>query len=295
MPVAKTLAIMETLVLGTLNGVSFGIILFILGSGLSLILGVMGILNLSHGTLYMVAAYVGWSITIHWKGNFILAVLAGGVVAGLIGLFIERIFLQRLYKQLNEQVLVTFGFLHIITNLSLWVWGPAPRVPFAAPSLSFSIPVMGWSYPVARLAIILIGVALAVTLWWLQEKTRIGAVIRAGMDDKRMAMGLGINVQRVSTAVFFFGSFMAGFAGVIGSQLLGPNLELGIEVLLLSLIVVVVGGMGSVQGALLGGLIIGLIDSFGKVLFPELAMFTMYLAMIAILVIRPRGLLGRKV
>jgi branched-chain amino acid transport system permease protein len=255
----------------------------------------MGILNLAHGALYMIAAYVGWSLSMRYELNFVLAVLGGGLAAGLVGFLIERGFLRRLYKQLNEQVLVTFGFVYIITNLSLWLWGPLPQPPYTAKALSFSIPLVGWSYPIARLVIILIGLGIAVVLWWLQEKTRIGAIIRAGMDNKQMTMGLGINVDRVSAIVFFFGAFMAGFAGVIGAQLLGPNLELGVEVLLLSLIVVVVGGMGSVQGALLGGVLIGLIDSFGKALFPQLAMFTMYLAMIIILLLRPHGLLGRKV
>ncbi len=286
---------MDVLVLGILNGISFGTILFLLGSGLSLILGVMGILNLTHGALYMIATYVGWSLAIKYKLNFLLAILAGGVSAGVVGLLIERGFLRFLYKQLNEQVLVTFGFVLILTNLSLWLWGPTPQAPFTAPFLSLAIPVMGWSYPIARLAIIFVGLALAAVLWWLQEKTRIGAIIRAGMDDKQMAMGLGINVEKVSAIIFFFGSFMAGFAGVMGAQLLGPNLELGTDVLLLSLIVVVVGGMGSVQGALLGGMLIGLIDAFGKVLFPDLAMFTMYLTMIVILLVRPHGLLGKKV
>lgn len=250
---------------------------------------------MAHGALYMIAAYVGWSIAIRFELNFALAVLGGGIAAGLVGLVIEQLFLRRLYRQLNEQVLVTFGFVLIITNLSQYLWGPLPKVPFTAPILSFSIPIMGWSYPAARLAIILIGLVSAVGLWWLQEKTRIGAIIRAGMDNKQMTMGLGINVEKITAAVFFFGAFMAGFAGVLGAQLLGPNLELGIDVLLLSLIVVVIGGMGSVQGALLGGTFIGLIDAFGKVLFPELAMFTMYLAMIIILLVRPHGLLGRKV
>ena len=285
---------MDMIILGVLNGISFGSILFLLGSGLSLILGVMGILNLTHGALYMIAAYVGWSLAVQCKLNFGLAVLGGGIAASLLGLVIERGFLRRLYKQINEQVLVTFGFVHVLTNLTLWVWGTTLRPPYTAPFLSTSIPIMGWSYPVARLSIILIGLILAFVLWWLQEKTRIGAIIRAGMDNKQMTMGLGINVEKVSGIVFLFGAFMAGFAGVIGAQLLGPHLEMGIEVLLLSLIVVVVGGMGSVQGALLGGMLIGLIDAFGKIFFPEMAMFTMYLAMMIILLVRPHGLLGRK-
>jgi len=285
---------MDLAVLHLLNGISFGSLLFLLSSSFSLILGVMGILNLSHGALYMIGAYVGWSLAVQYGLNFGLATLAGGAAAGLIGLIIERGFLRHLYMQLNEQVLLTYGFVHILTNLSLWLWGPVPRPPFRTPILSGSFSITDWTYPVARIAIIFIGLALAAGLWWLQDKTRAGAIVRAGMDDKQMAMGLGINLELVSIVIFFLCSFIAGFAGVIGTQLLGANLALGMHILLLSLIVVVVGGIGSVQGSLLGAMLIGLIDTFGKALFPELAMFTMYLVMIIVLAVRPRGLLGRR-
>jgi len=285
---------MDLAALHLLNGISFGSLLFLLSSSFSLILGVMGILNLSHGALYMIGAYVGWSLAVQYGLNFGLAILAGGAAAGLIGLIIERGFLRRLYMQLNEQVLLTYGFVHILTNLSLWLWGPVPRPPFRTPILSGSFSITDWTYPVARIAIIFIGLALAAGLWWLQDKTRAGAIVRAGMDDKQMAMGLGINLEMVSIVIFFLCSFIAGFAGVIGTQLLGANLALGMHILLLSLIVVVVGGIGSVQGSLLGAMLIGLIDNFGKALFPEFAMFTMYLVMIIVLAVRPRGLLGRR-
>lgn len=286
---------MELIVLNILNGISFGVILFLLGSGLSLILGVMGTLNLAHGALYMVGAFVGWTVARQQGLNYVLAIISGGVVAGLIGLLMERGFLRSLYKQLNEQVLLTFGFLHILTNLSLWIWGPLPKAPFTAEILSSSFPIMGWEYPTTRIAIIFIGVALAVGLWWLQEKTRVGAIIRAGMDDKEILEALGINLGIVSTALFILGAFIAGASGVIGAQLFGVNLELGLNILLLALVVVIVGGTGSVQGALIGGIIIGLIISFGKALFPDLAMFFIYFVMIIILLIKPSGILGRKV
>jgi branched-chain amino acid transport system permease protein len=286
---------MELIVLNILNGISFGVILFLLGSGLSLILGVMGMLNLAHGALYMVGAFVGWTIARQLGLNYVLAIFSAGVVAGLIGLIMERGFFRYLYKQLNEQVLLTFGFLYILTNLSLWIWGPNAKAPFTAEILSSSFPIMGWIYPTARIAIIFIGVALAIGLWWLQEKTRVGAIIRAGMDDKEMLEVLGINLGVVSTALFVLGAFIAGASGVIGAQLFGVNLELGLNILLFALVVVIVGGTGSVQGALVGGVIIGLIISFGKALFPELAMFFIYLVMIVILIIKPSGILGRKV
>ena len=283
----------DLLVLSLLNGISVGAILFLLGSGFSLVAGVMRIINLAHGALYMIGAYVGWTLAVQYGLDFPLAILAGGVGAGLVGLIIERGFLRRLYRQLNEQVLLTLGFVHILTNLSLWIWGPLARVPFTAPFLSGSFHIAGLSYPIARISIIFIGLILAIGLWLLQDKTRYGAMVRAGMDDRQMTMGLGINLERVSAIVFFVGSFIAGVAGVIGAQLLGVNLSLSWEVLLLALIVVVVGGVGSVQGSLVGGLLIGLVDTFGKALFPQFAMFTMYLAMIIILIVRPSGLLGR--
>lgn len=286
---------MDAFILNMLNGISFGVILFLLASGFSLIFGVMGILNLSHGALYMVGAYIGWTIAVKYGLNFWFACLMGGLTAGLISLAMERGFFRYLYKQLNEQVLLTFGFIYILTNLTMWVWGPVFKAPFTPPFLSGSFNIMDWSYPRARFATIAIGLILAVGLWWLQEKTRVGAIVRAGMDDKEMTMALGVNLGLVSTGLFFVGSFIAGFAGVIGAHLLGVNLGLGIDVLLLALAVVIIGGVGSIQGALLGSMLIGIIDAFGKALFPELAMFTIYLIMIIVLLVKPSGLLGRKV
>ena len=286
---------MEALVVNLLNGISFGALLFLLASGLSLIFGVMGILNLAHGALYMVGAYVGWTVAIQHGQSFWIAVLVGGLSAGAISLVMERGFLRHLHGQLNEQALLTFGFVYILANLSLWVWGPLSRAPFTAPSLTGSLAVGDISFPTARFVIIAAGLVLAAALWWLQNKTRTGAILRAGMDDREMTMGLGINLGRVALAVFFLGSFIAGSAGVIGAQLLGANLQLDINILLLALVVVVLGGMGSVEGALLGSMIIGLIDTFGKALFPDLAMFSIYLAMIVVLMAKPAGLLGRRV
>ncbi len=286
---------MEVFGRNLLNGISFGMVLFLAGSGLSVVMGVMGITNLAHGALYMLGGYVGWTVAIHYGMNFWLAVFAGGLVSGLIGLTIERIFLRHLYKQPNEQVLLTFGFVYIITNLCIWIWGGRPRMQFSSPALSGLLNILGMPYPITRLVIIGVGLIVAIVLWWLQDRTRIGAIIRAGMDDKEMTMGLGINLDKVSMLVFFLAAFVAGVAGVVGAQLMGVHSILGIDILLVALIVVIVGGMGSVQGALSGGILIGLIDTFGKSLFPQFAMFTMYLAMVVILLAKPSGILGRRV
>jgi branched-chain amino acid transport system permease protein len=284
---------MELLTLGLLNGVAFGMILFLLASGLSLVLGLMGILNLAHGALYMVGAYVGWSIAVKAGLNFWLGVLAGGIVVGFLARVMERGFIRKMYGQDLDQALLTFGFVYILTNVSQWIWGAIPKPPFTTSLLSASFPLMSYTYPLSRISIIVIGLAIAVGLWWTQDKTRLGAIVRAGMDNRQMTMGLGINLELVFPIVFFFGAFLAGSAGVIGAQILGVNLSFSADILLWSLAVVIVGGMGSVQGALAGGLILGIVDSFGKALFPGFAMFTIYLAMIIILLVKPHGLLGR--
>lgn len=285
-----------TFVLANLvNGISFGMILFLIASGLSIVMGLMGITNLAHGALYMVGAYVGWTIAVQLKLNFWLAVFVGGLAGALVGLLIERAFLRGLYKQPNEQVLLTFGFVYILSNLVIWIWGGHRRLQFTAPALYGSMDIAGMPFAKDRVAIIAVGIVIALALWYLQDKTRMGAVVRAGMDDKEMTKGLGIKLDSVFTIVFFLAAFIAGMTGVIGAQLLGAYSWLGTDILLYALIVVVVGGLGSIQGALLGGIVIGLIDTFGKALFPQLAMFTIYLAMIIILLAKPSGLLGREV
>jgi branched-chain amino acid transport system permease protein len=285
---------MEVAIVSLLNGISYGSILFLLASGLSLILGVMGILNLAHGALYMVGAYVGWTVAELLGLDFWAAALIAALLVGLVGLAIQRGFLIRLHRLLTAQVLLTIGFVYIIGNLTLWIWGSIVKPPFTATYLGGSVMVAGWPYPVSRITIIAVGLVLWAGLWWLQDKTRIGAIVRAGIDNGEMVRGLGINLGRVNTILFFIGAAVAGFAGVIGGQIMGASLDLGLDVMLVSLIVVVIGGMGSVQGAFLGAMIIGVVDAFGKVFFPELAMFMMYLVMIVVLLTRPSGLLGRK-
>ncbi len=281
-------------IMNSLNGIVFGFILFILATGFTLIFGVMGIVNFAHGAIFMIGAYLGWTLAADYGSHFGLAILAGGIGCGLIGLVLHQGFLRYLHMQINEQILLTAGFMFIFTNLVQWIFGPIARSPFTPPMLVGSLTLLGLTYPLHRITVIIIGVIIYVALWWLLEKTRIGAIVRAGMDDKEMAMGLGINVHLVNIAVFSFGTFITGIAGVIGIQLLGADLELSLFILKFAMVVVVVGGVGSVHGALLGSLLIGFIDAFGKALFPELAMFTIFLAMIVILLIKPRGLLGRK-
>jgi branched-chain amino acid transport system permease protein len=285
---------MSKFVINALNGISYGMLLFLIASGLSLVMGLMGIVNLAHGVIFVVGGFVGLTVA-KLTGSFLLAVLVGALSAGLLGVILERGFLRFLYKQDFAQVLVTFGFIFIIGNLLLWIWGPWPRSAFVPWYFAGSVSVMGAYFPIQRFAVIGISAMIFFVLWWLQEKTRTGAIIRAGMDDAEMVSGLGINLTPINIGAFFLGSAIAGAGCVIGVQLFGSISHFdGMGLLLTGVIVVIIGGVGSVQGALVGALIIGLVDSFGKVYFPEMTRFTMYLALTVIIIVKPSGLLGRK-
>jgi branched-chain amino acid transport system permease protein len=254
----------------------------------------MGIVNLAHGVIFILGGFVGLAIA-KWTGSFLLAILAGAAASGVAGLAIERGFLRFLYKQDLPQVLVTFGFVYIITNLMLWICGPHPRSAFVPSYFAGSIVIAGVSFPFHRFAIIAIGAAICAILWWLQEKTKIGAIIRAGMDNAEMVGSLGINLTPINVGAFFFGSAIAGASCVIGVQLFGSvNFGDGMDMLLVAIAVVIVGGVGSVQGSLVGALLVGIIDTFSRVYVPVMAQYTMYLVLILVLVVRPSGLLGRK-
>ena len=274
-------------------GISYGLVLFLLASGMTLTMGLMRIVNMSHGALYMVAAFLGvW--VVKETNNWVLGLVAGAVCAGLLGLLIEVGFLRRLYKQEADQVLLTIGLIYIFTNVAQWIWGTYPQSSPVPGVLSGSVQVGSVELPVFRFFIVGFGLVMAILLWVFQDKTKIGARVRAGMDNREVAGSLGINLKVLFTGIFALGSLVAGLAGLVGGSLTGINLGIGWEVLLFSLIVVVIGGTGSIQGALLGGVLIGLLNSFGTAYFPGFASYIIYVALIVILLVRPSGLLGRK-
>ena len=285
---------MEILITSFIIGISYGFILFLLGTGLSLTMGLMKIVNLAHGAIYMVGAYVGLTAA-RYTRNFLLGMFAGGIASGLLGMLMEVGFLRRLYKRNMDQALLTIGFVYVLINLVQWIWGPLPQSSLVPKALSSSIPIANLKIPVFRLVTIGVGLAAAAGLWFFQEKTRIGAIIRAGMDNQEMTRGLGIRLPVIFTSVFAFGAWVAGCCGLFGAQSLGISLDIGWDVLLLSMMVVVIGGTGSIQGALAGGLLIGLAETYGKVFFPDVAYFTMYALLIIVLLVRPSGLLGRRI
>lgn len=275
-------------------GFSRGFILFLLATGLSLTMGLMRVVNMSHGALYMVGAFVGLHVAIA-SGNYWVGALAAAGCATVIGLVIQMGFLRRLYRQEASQVLLTIGFIYILIGAARWIWGTLPDSGIVPGVFSSSIQVGTIKLPLYRLFLIGFGLVMAVLLWLFQDKTKVGAKVRAGMDNREVASALGVNLRTLFTLVFALGSFLAGLSGILGSRLTGVEVGLAWETLLTSLIVVVVGGAGSIQGALLGGVLLGLLDSFGATYFPGWASYLVYIALVVILLFRPSGLLGRRI
>lgn len=276
----------------TLNGLSYGILLFLLAAGLSLIFGLMGVINLAHGSYYMLGAYLGLTI-VRYTGSFILALAGAALVMALVGMMMERFFFRKLYKKELDQVLLTFGFAYIFMDIARWLWGGTPRSLPKPYLLEGSVSVLGEAFPVYRIAVIFIGLALVLILWFLMEKTRTGVIIRAGVDDKEMVNGMGINIKLYFTGIFALGAFLAAFGGVIGGPIIGVYPGLDFEILVFALAVVVVGGLGTLKGAFWGSILIGFTETFGKVFFPNYTMLTIYIAMALILIFKPTGLLGK--
>jgi branched-chain amino acid transport system permease protein len=274
-----------------LNGVSFGMLLFLLGAGLSLIYGVMRILNLAHGAYYVLGAYVALS-TVQATGSFLLAAVAGAAAVTLLGIVMERVLLRRVPREELPQALLTFGLLLIVGDLCLWIWGGTPQTLPRPEPLAWSARLGPLVFPAYRLFLVGVGVTIGLALWILQERTRLGTRVRAAMDDAEMAQATGIDVSRLSTGVFALGAMLAALGGVLGGPLLGVYPGADFEVLLLAFVVVIVGGLGSLKGALVGALLVGLLDTLGKALFPQLAMFTIFAPMAIILAVRPTGLFG---
>lgn len=283
----------SSLIIQTLNGISYGLLLFLLAAGLSLIFGLMGIVNLAHGSYYMLGAYLGFVI-IRETGSFFLGLLGAGVGLALLGILMERFFFRKLYKRELDQVLLTFGFTYLFLDIAKWIWGGVPRILPKPSFLEGSVHILGEAFPIYRFAMIIIGLAIALLLWAFLEKTRTGIIIRAGVDDKEMVSGLGINIQLYFSGIFALGAFLAAMGGVISGPIVGAYPGLDFEILVLALAVVVVGGLGTLKGAFWGSLLIGFAETFGKAFFPDFAMFTIYVTMALILIFKPSGLMGKE-
>jgi len=277
----------------SVNSVTLGGLLFLLSAGFSLIFGLMRIPNLTHGSLFMLGAYFSVSLIAGGLHFWVAALLAGLGVAALGGI-IERFVLRRLAGAELAQVLVTLGLSFMVADVCLMAWGGDP-ISIATPAALRGATrfFAGLAFPTYRLAIIVIAVAIAAALWALIDKTRLGAMIRAGVDDRAMAQVVGIRVSRLFTIVFCLGAGLAGFAGVIGGPILSVYPGLDQDMLPLALVVVILGGTGSLLGSLVGSFVVGFLYNFGQAMFPELAYVVLFLPMLIVLVVRPQGLFGR--
>jgi branched-chain amino acid transport system permease protein len=279
-------------VIQTLNSLALGGLLFLLSSGFSLIFGLMRIANLTHGALFMLGAYIGVSV-LRVVPNLWLAALLGGLAVAAFGALFERLILRRLGSNVLGQVLVTLGFAFIIADACLVIWGGDPIPLPTPPALQQPLQLAGFTFPSYRLAVVAIAIATAVALYLLMERTRIGAMIRAGVDDMDMARAVGIPVSRLFTTVFCLGSVLAGAGGIIGGPMLSAYPGLDADMLPLALIIVMLGGVGSLVGAFVGSFMIGFIYTFGVALLPDLAYVILFLPMIFVIAFRPRGLFGK--
>ncbi len=292
----------------TLNGLQLGVMLFLMAAGLTLVFGIMGMINLAHGSLYMVGAYVAATVTMI-SGSFLLGVGAGLGAAALAGVAIEVIALRRLYRRDHlDQVLATFGLILFFNELVKILWGPQAIFLSVPPALSGTVEILpGVPYPSYRLLIIAVGLAVAVLLRLLIARTRIGMRIRAGASNREMVGALGVDIDRLYTVIFGLGAALAGLAGALAGPVLAIEVGMGEHILILTFVVIIIGGIGSVRGALVGALLVGLVDTYGRAFLPLLLRFALdpsaadnvgaalasmaiYLLMAAVLLWRPRGL-----
>jgi len=280
-----------TFLIQLLNSVQYGLLLFMLAAGLTLIFGIMGVVNLAHGSFYMLGAYLAYWLSGYF-GSLTLALLGGLVLAVLFGLALEWLLFRHFYQRDHlDQVLLTFGLIYIFEELRSMLWGddvhgvPIPEL------LSASIPLTdNLSYPVYRLFMSGVCIALAVGLYLLISKTRLGMKIRAGAFNRDMAEALGINIKRIHAVVFALGVGLAAVAGIVAAPVSSVYPNMGSQVLIMCFVVVVIGGIGSVRGALISALLVGLVDTFGKVLLPSMAGMLVYMLMAAVLLWKPEGL-----
>ena len=283
---------MQFWLIQTLNSIAFGGLLFLLASGFSLIFGLLRVPNLAHGALFMLGAYGGATL-LNQGFNLWAAAVVVGVAVGLLGAVIERILLRRLAGNEQGQVLVTLGIAFIIADLCLTIWGGDP-MPLDPPGdLRRPLRLLGYAFPAYRLAVLVVAIVAVVLLVLLMDYTRLGAMIRAGVDDRLMARGVGVRVGALFNTVFFLGAGLAGFGGVIGGPILSAYPGLDSDMLPLALIVVILGGVGSLGGALVGSFLVGFIYNFGNALLPDFAYVILFLPMVLALVFKPEGLFGR--
>jgi branched-chain amino acid transport system permease protein len=296
-----------------LNGLQFGVMLFVMAAGLTLVFGVMGLINLAHGSLYMIGAFA-CAMVATATGSFWLGLVASLAAAAMAGVVVEVLVIRRLYDRDHlDQVLATFALILIFSEATRWLFGSFPLYLNTPDILSGAVTFPGgFRYPAYRLAIIMVGIGVAVGLFWLIGSTRLGIRIRAGQSDRQMIAALGVDIGKLYTVVFALGAALAGFAGALVGAIQSVQIGMGEPVLILAFVVIVIGGIGSITGALVGAILVGLTDTLGRTMLPivfgtfmdnasatstgsALASMLIYILMAAVLVFRPTGLFGAKV
>jgi branched-chain amino acid transport system permease protein len=280
-----------TFLIQLLNSVQYGLLLFMLAAGLTLIFGIMGVVNLAHGSFYMLGAYVAFALT-GTTGSLTVAIFGGTALAIVFGLLLERLLFRHFYQRDHlDQVLLTFGLIYVFEELRSLAWGDDVHSVQVPALLRYSIPLTeNLSYPVYRLFMAGLCILLAIGLYLLISKTRLGMKIRAGAFNRDMAEALGVNIRRIHAVVFALGVGLAAFAGIIAAPISSVYPNMGSQVLIMCFVVVVIGGIGSVRGALVAALLVGLVDTFGKVLLPQIAGMLVYMLMAGVLLWKPEGL-----
>ncbi len=276
-----------------LNGLTQASLLFVLGSGLTLAFGLMRVVNLSHGAFYLLGGYIGFTIA-QVTGSLLLALLGGALAIAVFGLLFERTMLVRVRGGDLPETLLTVALAMIVADIALAIWGGHPLVLNVPEFLNPPVMVLGITYPGFRYIMMLMAVLIAAGLWALLYKTKLGAAVRAGVDDRETVSALGVNIDRIYTAVFVLSAFLVGIAGVLGGTYLQLSPGSDTTILTYSLVVIIVGGMGSLAGAILSALLLGQIISFSRAFTPEYSTFLLFIPMAIVLALRPQGLLGRK-
>jgi branched-subunit amino acid ABC-type transport system permease component len=281
----------EFIVVQTLNGLVYSMLLFIFALGLSIIFGLLRFVNLAHGSFFLLGAYVAIS-TLNATNSFVLAVFSGAIVAGAIGLALERVFFRKFYRRIDlDQVILSYGLALVFIDIAKMLWGKDIQSLPAPDWLSGGVEIASVTFPIYRLFLIALGCALFVCTWLIVERTRIGALIRASVDDRDMVSGIGFDVRPLFSLVFAVGAMLAGLGGVLAGPITSVYPGLDFEILITTLIVVVVGGLGSITGAFWASLLIGTTDTFGRALFPESASFLIFGLMALVLLVRSWGAL----
>ncbi|HEX9325111.1 MAG TPA: branched-chain amino acid ABC transporter permease [Reyranella sp.] len=300
------------MLLQMLNGVQLGLLMFLLAAGLTLTFGIMDLVNLAHGSLYMMGAYIAWTL-IGWTDSFVLGALLALPATFLLGIVVEAIVMRRLYARDHlEQVLATFGLILFFNELVRVIWGPAGKSIGVPSFLNRTVEILpGVPYPAYRFAIIVVGALVAVLLAWLVARTRIGMLIRAGASNRRMIGALGVNIELLFTLVFGLGAVFAGLAGLMAAPITSVKIGMGDDILILAFVIIVIGGIGSIKGAFVAAMVVGQIDIVGRAFLPDLlktflstsaassaapaiSQVLVYVVMAGVLVWRPTGLFGQR-